>query len=348
MRRCARCVLPEVCPKIEFDHNGVCNVCKDFDNQWSMFKNNELLREKELKGIFDSFRNRREKYDCLVPFSGGLDSTYALYVCKRIYNLRVLAFNFDNGFQTKIAKQNIENAIDKLDVDFIRFSPTWENAKKLYALFFRKTGEFCTPCNLGIWSTSFKVAQEHDISLIVAGSSNRISERVPKGGRIYRWSPSYFKEVIRGEIPTTDVKEYLYLPNNFHNTVLHEGTRILPLPDYIDWDTKLILATVKTELNWKPKGDKYHHIDCVMESVNDYFKQKKWGFSVALYYSMLVRNKQISRDEALKLTLQEEKINSQEPPELNKWLEMLDLSRDDLEGFEKRDQSIYFPSTENS
>jgi hypothetical protein len=58
---------------------------------------------------------------------------------------------------------------------------------------------------------------------------------------------------------------------------------------------------------------------------------------------MLVRNGQISRDKALELTLKEEEKNLQEPPELKLWLEMLSLSREDLEGFEKRSQAQYIP-----
>ena len=118
--------------------------------------------------------------------------------------------------------------------------------------------------------------------------------------------------------------------------------QILPLPDYLDWNSLHMLTTLENELNWMKKGDKFHHIDCTMESVNDYLKQRRWGFSSAIYYSMLVRTGQISRDEALKLTLKEEQKNSCEPPELEIWLERLGLLRDDLSGFENRNQSKYF------
>jgi N-acetyl sugar amidotransferase len=352
MRRCAKCVLPATCPALRFDSNGVCSVCHDFDERWGGFKRNIAQRKKELDNVIDSCRNKGKKYDCLVPISGGLDSTYVLYVCRRLYNLRTLAFNFNNGFQTKTAKQNLENATKELDVDFVARGPAWEKASKLYALFFRKTGEFCTPCNLGIWSTSHKIAHDFGIPLIVSGSSNRISERLPKGSRIYSWSPSYFKEVIRGEMPIKDVKEYLHLPEDFHNHTLKkisqhlnpsEKINILPIFDYVEWDVDLMLKTLKDELSWKQEADRFHHIDCIMESVNDHLKQKKWGFSAATWYSMLVRNEQISRDEALELTVKEEEKNIQEPPELESWLEMLNLSREDLKRFEKRNQSHYIP-----
>jgi len=350
MKRCNKCVLPASCPGISFDSNGICNVCHDFEEKWGSFKQQKSLRKQELDRIIASFKNIGKKYDCLVPLSGGLDSTYALYICKKVYNLRTLAFNFNNGFRTVIAEQNIENAVKKLKIDLISEGPIWEKARRLYALFFKKTGEFCTPCNLGIWSMSYKIAQENGIPLIVSGASDRISERLPKGHRIYSWSPSYFKKVIQGEMPLKDVKEYFYLPEDFHSVKLRPVSEslppskkisTLPLFDYIEYDINLMLETLKHELNWKQKGKRFHHIDCLMESVNDYFKQRKWGFSTATWNSMLVRNEQISRDKALELTTKEEEANSQEPLELELWLQMLDLSKQDLEGFEKRRQAPY-------
>lgn len=354
MIRCSKCVLPSICPKINFDEKGICNVCRDFDERWGKFDKVKTYKRKELEKIFIFYRNKGGKYDCLVPFSGGLDSTYVLYVCKRIFHLNVLAFNFDNGFQTEIAKHNVENAVKKLGVDFVRASVPWEKARILYALFYKKTGEFCTPCNLGIWSMSYKIAKDLGIPLIVSGSSDRIRERLPNGGRIYSWSPSYFREVIKNEMPEGDVKEYLHLPRNFHNPLLMKvfqpgfsrRIRILPLFDYIDYDIKLMLETLKTELNWKQSPSRFHHIDCIMETVNDYFKQKKWGFSAAPWYSMLVRIGQLDREKALEMTIKEEERNSKEPPELTLWLKLLDLSKEDINGFEKRSQHPYVPRLE--
>jgi hypothetical protein len=246
----------------------------------------------------------------------------------------------------------MENATRKLQVDFVTRGPAWEKASKLYALFFKKTGEFCTPCNLGIWSMSYRVAQDYGIPLVVSGSSNRIGERLPKGIRTYSWSPSYFKKVIHGEMPVKEVREYLYLPEVFHNRTLMKISQhflpsrkinILPIFDYIEWDTDLMLKTLQDELNWKQEADKFHHIDCIMESVNDYLRQRKWGFSAATWYSMFIRNKQIPRNKALELTLKEEEKNMQEPPELELWLKMLNLSREELKECEKEGQFQYIP-----
>ena len=353
MKRCVRCVLPETCPNIEFDESGVCNVCKEFDKQWGRFKQKEYLESKrmELERIFDLFRKTGKRYDCLVPISGGMDSTYVLYVCKKVYNLRVLAFNFDNGFLSEFAKENLKSITAKLNVDFMSYGPDWKLARKLYALFFRKTGGFCTPCNVGISSTSYKIARDLGIPLIVKGSSRRIEEQFPKGAPEYHWSPFYFKEVIRGEIPFEDAMDYLHMPHNLtqriglwiSRSVRFYRIKTIFLPDYLEWNLKTILRTLESEVDWKRPPEKHRHFDCIMDPVATYLTQKKSGFSAAAIYSTLVRDGQMTREEALRRTLQEERMATQEPPELELWFRMLGLSRKDLDGFEKRSQLAYIP-----
>lgn len=356
MRRCVRCILPATCPNIEFDERGVCNVCKEYDRHWGKFGHQDYLESKrmELARIFEAFRNKGKRYDCLVPLSGGTDSTYVLYICKEIYDMRVLAFNFDNGFRSDFAKENLKRITRELDVDFVSYGPDWKIAREVYRVFFRKTGEFCTPCNVGIWSTSYKTATDLGIPLIVAGSSKRIEEQFPKGLPDYHCSTFYFKEVISGEMSCEDVKDYLHLPHSLTQRVGLWISRSLPsygiktisLPDYLEWNMKKILRTLETRFDWKRPPEKQRHFDCVMDPVAAYLTQRKWGFSAASIYSTLVRDGQMPRDEALRRALREEKTATQEPPELELWLQRLGLSRKDLEGFEKRSPGAYIPFEE--
>lgn len=344
-------MLPETCPNIKFDENGVCNVCRDFDRRWGRFKQPDYLRSKkiELERIFNSNRKKAKRYDCLVPVSGGLDSTYVLYVCKKIYNLRVFALNFDNGFQSEFAKENLKNAVKELDVDFTSYRPSWNLQRRLYALFFRKTGEFCTPCNVGIRSLSHKFAKDLGIPLIVSGASDRIEVQSPSGAHIYHWSNSYFKEVIRGEISFKEAADYLHAQNivekAFSRISMHlpfsMGIRTIYLPDYLEWDVKERLKILRSEVKWRHYPEKYEHTDCIMDPVRLYLRQKKWGLSASLKYGTRIRNRQIDRKQALERTLHEEAMASKEPPILERWLELLNLSREDFDGFEKRSQLQY-------
>src|SRR5512139_3680808 len=81
VKRCAKCIMPASVPGVTLNKDGICNFCLEF-------KEITYLSKDKLDNIVDSIRDKAPKYDCIVPMSGGRDSTYALYVARKIYNLR--------------------------------------------------------------------------------------------------------------------------------------------------------------------------------------------------------------------------------------------------------------------
>ncbi len=99
LRRCRNCVLPENYPGLRFDDTGLCNECIAHQRRYVDVDLNG--REAALRGILDRYRGRGNgEHDCLVPFSGGKDSSYTLYLLVKKYDMKPLAFNVDNGFAT--------------------------------------------------------------------------------------------------------------------------------------------------------------------------------------------------------------------------------------------------------
>ena len=111
---CTKCILKETTPGINFDKNGVCNYC----NTHVPF---EVQGEEKLIERLDAFRDKSKKYDCLLGISGGRDSTYTLWKFVKDYKMRVLAFNYDSPFTAEQARVNLQNALDILGVDCVRF-----------------------------------------------------------------------------------------------------------------------------------------------------------------------------------------------------------------------------------
>ncbi|MCK5116919.1 MAG: hypothetical protein KAR44_09990 [Candidatus Aegiribacteria sp.] len=111
----------------------------------------------------------RSKYDCLVPFSGGKDSTYTLWLLKNKYGMNPLAFNVDNGFAEEGAQQFIRECTGKLGVDLYTYSPSKEFIKRVYSHAMHRTGEFCTACVVLIPTAIFRAADIHGIRLIAGG-----------------------------------------------------------------------------------------------------------------------------------------------------------------------------------
>jgi N-acetyl sugar amidotransferase len=296
---------------------GVCNYCHKFKAIWS--RHDYEKKEKELKKIFEKYRGK-SKYDCIVPLSGGKDSTYVLYLCKVKYDLKVLAVNFDNGFQSEQAKSNMKKAVEKLDVDFIQYRPKFSLMKKLMRIFLLKTGEFCTPCNSGIRATNFGIAEKYKVKLLVSGQS--VKETFPK--EIYSISQAYFRDVIKDEIPLWEVKDYLW-PD--YKWLFY---RQIYLPYYIEWNVFEITKILRKELGWEEAPHGTEHTDCILAPLIDYLRIRKWGFGIRTHkYALYVREGWITREEALEKVTKEE--SDKEPEVMNYFLKESNLTRHDIE-----------------
>ena len=94
--RCNKCTLPITWETLFFNEKGTCNICcnwekKEKDIDWES-------RAKELVRIFEEVKSKKAAYDCMVPFSGGKDSTFTLWKVVREYGLKPLVVSFDHGF----------------------------------------------------------------------------------------------------------------------------------------------------------------------------------------------------------------------------------------------------------
>jgi len=343
MRKCSRCILPETYPDITFDKNGVCNKCKEHENKY-LNKDYAKLNV-ELENIFNWAKRQNKRYDCIVPFSGGKDSSYTLYVCKKIYGLKVLAVNFNNGLRTTAAIKNIDNIIKKTDVGYVCYGPNWELMKKLYRAFFLKTGQFCFPCDMGIWATIHRVAEQYDVPLIVSGFSAQIESR---GAKIYSYNNNLFKNVAGDLMNSDETKDFLAeskwqkLIRRFKHFTLTRYRKQISLPDYIPWVDSEIKETITKKLDWQAREDgSTDHIDCLFAPIKNYLVVKKWGFGEkTTKYSAMIRAGQITREEALEKTQQEEESNK-EPEVINKFMNILKITREDIKDAKDKDHLKY-------
>ncbi len=112
-RRCSKCLLPETFPFIEFDAQGVCNLCNNY-----VPKSGSVSLD-ELHALVEPYRRPDGEPECIVPFSGGRDSTYALHALRRELGMNVLAYTYDWGMVTDLARRNIARTCGTLGVENI-------------------------------------------------------------------------------------------------------------------------------------------------------------------------------------------------------------------------------------
>ncbi len=115
LRRCSKCLLPETFPGITFDKNGECSICKTY-------KKKHLKGTEELKRVLNANRNSESYYDCIVPLSGGRDSCYMLHYIVKELGMKPVAYTYDWGMVTDLARRNIQRMCSALEVEHILIS----------------------------------------------------------------------------------------------------------------------------------------------------------------------------------------------------------------------------------
>jgi hypothetical protein len=113
LRRCSRCLLPETFPFIDYDSAGVCNYCRNYKLR------NQPKPIDDLQELLETYRRSDGKPDCIVPFSGGRDSTFALHTIKTRLGLNPIAYTYDWGMVTDLGRRNIARVCGKLGVENI-------------------------------------------------------------------------------------------------------------------------------------------------------------------------------------------------------------------------------------
>ena len=111
-RRCSKCILPDTMPFIEFDDKGVCNYCSNYK-----IRNNPKPKE-DLMELLEGYR-RKEGNDCIVPFSGGRDSCYALHLIVNELKMKPVTYTYDWGMVTDLGRRNISRMCAELNVENI-------------------------------------------------------------------------------------------------------------------------------------------------------------------------------------------------------------------------------------
>ena len=310
-RICTRCVLTDSFPRISFGEEGVCSVCRRHEQQWAEWKLSLPERRKVLQRICDDARRKHKDFDALVPLSGGKDSMYVLYKAVKELGLHCLAYTLDNGYLSEHARKNAERACKRLGVEHISYCLDPDLINRVYALFIRKTGYFCSVCMRAISMASLRVADMYHVPLVLRGTSLRTE--LPLSPEMFQYgSMSHVQNVLSGEPIAAECKRLLY-DGNLRRKIGHlffllSGKKSLRfyawlnLADYIEWDYDSILLTISKELGWQAPPDRTEHMDCVIQPVAKYLHNRRFPGAEQrrLTLARLVMAGDILREEALR------------------------------------------------
>ena len=347
MQKCTACNLPETYETIEFDENGVCNICRQ-----KGFKDEKIDWQKRggmLAELIEKHRGKYE-YDCIVPFSGGKDSTYTLWYLVKKFKVRPLVVQFNHGFMRDTLLENNQRTFKKLGVDVVSFTPNWKLVKRLMLEALVRKGDFCWHCHTGIFAYPMHVALQYQVPLIFWGEpSSEYTAYYDYGDEeIECVDETRFNRYINLGITAEDMygmikddyqcdprelKPYTYPPLRELKRLKYQS---VCLGSFIPWDVKANTKLIQDELGWR--GDQvegmpwqeypYEKIECSMQGMRDYIKYLKRGYSrVSQMVALDLRNERISKEYGDKLVAEYE---GKKPPSLQLFLDYLGISEDEF------------------
>lgn len=309
---CKRCILPETFPGIKFDERGICNHCnrdKSTESEKTSRKSN--YRER-LDNLIEETKGSAPTYDAIMAYSGGKDSSYTLKILRERYDLRILAFTFDNHFVSPFAWKNIEKMTDDLGVDLIRFRPPWYEMKNLFSLcaeqdIFPKptllrASSICTACIGMVKSLVLKTALDMSIPLVAFGWSPGQapiqSAMMKTNPGLTRQNQSAFRKAFPSDLSRA-MEQYL-IPEFYYERLEDRfPLNIHPLA-FFDYDEANIVRELEA-LGWEtPSDTDTNSSNCLLNAFANFRHLERHGFHPYVWeIANMVRQGVMGRDEGI-------------------------------------------------
>jgi len=340
MKKCSNCMLPETHETILFDDQGVCNICQQ--HEYKREKIDWVAKERELVELIEQYRGKYD-YDCIIPFSGGKDSTFTLYKLVKDYKVKPLVVSYDHGFLRPRTLRNVDMVLRQLGVDFLKFRTNWHVIKKTMRESFLRKGDFCWHCHAGIFAYPMQVAVKFKVPLIFWGETSAEYTSYYVYGQDEEVDEKRFNMWVNLGITAEDMAGMIDVPlqdlSCFKYPSLKElrsiKCRSVCLGSYIPWDVKKQSRIIMDELDWEgdevegvPSEYSYEKVECMMTGVRDYIKYIKRGYARASHLTSLdIRNKRMTRKEAEKLV---ERYEGKRPETLDLFLKMIDMTEEEF------------------
>lgn len=322
LRYCTRCCIPETQEGIAFDELGICRACQSSEQKMHI---NWIEREKGLRKTLEEAKAKAgTNYDCIIPISGGKDSTFQLHVLTRIYGMKPLAVTFSHNWWSESGWYNLQNALETFNVDHIAYTPNRALINKLAHKSLGSIGDVSWHDHGGVGSFPLQVAVKWKIPLLIWGesiaeSSGRASYDMP----VHTFDREYFikqsarltaEQMVGGNITAQDMYP-LQIPSQKDIDVT--GVWGIHLGDYIFWDDERQTEFLEETYGWRQTEmentyKRYKSVEDIMSGMHDFTCYLKRGYGRATVQASIdVRNGLLTREEGFELI----RIHDPEVPE---------------------------------
>ncbi|MCS3832207.1 N-acetyl sugar amidotransferase [Aeromonas veronii] len=315
MKFCQKCVMPDTRPGINFDSNGVCYPCLNYEKRQSIDWDS---RFKELRELCDKYRGMNGNGpDCMIAVSGGKDSHYQVHLMKEVLGMNPILVSVEDNFpMTNAGCNNIKNISEEFGCEIISMKPNRKLQKKLMRKTFEKYGKPTWYIDRLIYTFPLKMASKLNTPLLVYGEN--VSFEYGGADAVEHYSAKdiinngvasnlAFEDLIDSEISIKDL-------SSCEAPTVDELARIDPIyiSYFIPWNSyeNYLFAKSRGFKDLTHEWDRTHHIenfdqvDSRAYLVHSWLKYPKFGHASATdYAARYVRYGLLTRDEAIKLVL---------------------------------------------
>jgi N-acetyl sugar amidotransferase len=301
---CSRCVMDTSDSAITFDDQGVCDHCHGFDADVVPNWHPNAYGDDQLRQLVDQIRKvgRGQEFDSIIGMSGGLDSSYLLHSMVTKYSLRPLVFHVDGGWNTDLAVENIQNIVDKLNLELFTEVINWDEMRDFQLSFFKSGVPYIDlPQDHAFIAALYKYAAKNNIKYILNGGN--FSTECVRNPLNWGWFGTDMINIrdIHSKFGSVELKSFPFSGVLYHKIYLHYIRRIKvvkPL-NLMAYSKKIAEETLRAEYGWRPYPQK-HFESRFTKFFEGYWLPTRFGFDTRrTQFSSLILTGQMTRAEAL-------------------------------------------------
>jgi N-acetyl sugar amidotransferase len=301
-QQCSISVMDTIAdPDINFDENGISNYYHEFKKGEIEYTLQGIEGEKRVDEIIQKIKaaGKDKPYDCIVGLSGGVDSSYIVYLAKQ-YGLRPLVVHFDNGWNSELAVKNIESMVSKLGFDLYTLVVNWDEFKDIQLAYLKASViDIEVVTDHAITGTIARLCKKHGIKYSLSGS-NVVTEFIMPKSWIFNKSDHVNLKAIHKAFGLLPLKTYpifnTYLKKYLSKYLTLESISLL---NYLPYNKDAVKNLITKELGWRDYGGK-HYESIFTKFYQAYILPTKFGVDKRkAHLSNLILSGQITKQEAL-------------------------------------------------
>lgn len=307
--------MNETIEEFKLDESGMCNFCLEWNKKKSTYLNFTKEEEnKNLENLKKKLLKLRKNYDCIVGLSGGTDSSFVIYKLWKM-GIKPLVIHMDNGWNSSISNLNISKILNKTQFDYETLILNWKEFKDLQTSFLRaNVPDIELVTDHAIFAFIINYALKLKIKYIISGVNFATEHSVIPSWGWRKDDFSHIKKIhnIFGKIKLKTFPKMYPLKKFFYEKI-SKKIEIINLLDLMNYNTRTAKEILKKEFDWKDYGNK-HHESFFTKFFQGYILPKKFNIDKrVLHLSCLIRNNEISRNDAMEQlkmpNLETQKIN---------------------------------------